>query len=79
MATPHAAGVAALLSEATGCRGRELWAELAQEAQRLERPSVDVAAGLVQSPPPAEPETPAPAPQEPAPEDEAPESYYGHG
>lgn len=79
MATPHAAGVAALLSEATGFRGRELWAELAQEAQRLERPSVDVAAGLVQSPPPAEPETPAPAPQEPAPEDEAPESYYGHG
>ena len=79
MATPHAAGVAALLCEATGFRGRELWAELAQEAQRLERPSVDVAAGLVQSPAPAEPETPAPAPQDPAPEDESPESYYGHG
>ncbi|OIH85868.1 peptidase S8 [Arthrobacter sp. UCD-GKA] len=79
MATPHAAGVAALLCEATGFRGRELWAELAQEAQRLERPSVDVAAGLVQSPPPAAPESPAPAVQEPAPEDESPESYYGHG
>ncbi len=79
MATPHAAGVAALLCEATGFRGRELWAELAQEAQRLERPSVDVAAGLVQSPPPAAPESPAPAAQEPAPEDESPESYYGHG
>ncbi|RAX51121.1 peptidase S8 [Arthrobacter sp. AQ5-05] len=79
MATPHAAGVAALLSEATGFRGRELWAELAQEAQRLERPSVDVAAGLVQSPSPAAPETPAPAPQEAAPEDDSPESYYGHG
>ncbi|MFI8411268.1 S8 family serine peptidase [Paeniglutamicibacter gangotriensis] len=83
MATPHVAGVAALLSEATGFRGRELWAELAQEAQRLERPSVDVAAGLAQSPPPAEarPETPppAPGPEEPLPDDESPESYYGHG
>ena len=81
MATPHVAGVAALLSEATGFRGRELWAELAQEAQRLERPSVDVAAGLAQSPPPAEAraETPAPGPEDPTPDDESPESYYGHG
>lgn len=52
MATPHVAGVAALLSEATGFRGRELWAELAQEAQRLEQFSVDVGAGLAQAPPP---------------------------
>ncbi len=79
MATPHAAGVAALLSEATGFRGRELWAELAQEAQRLEKASVDVAAGLVQSPPPAAPEAPVTAPQEPAADGDSPESYYGHG
>ncbi|GAA1865183.1 hypothetical protein GCM10009715_10450 [Paeniglutamicibacter psychrophenolicus] len=78
MATPHVAGVAALLSQATGFRGRELWAELAQQAQRLERPSVDVAAGLTRAPEPAE--TPAvPAPEEPAAGDESPESYYGHG
>ena len=54
MATPHVAGVAALLSEATGYRGRELWAELVQEAQRLEQLSVDVGAGLTLSPLPAE-------------------------
>lgn len=54
MATPHVAGVAALLSEATGYRGRELWAELAQEGQRLLQFSVDVGAGLTQAPPPAE-------------------------
>ncbi|WP_431710210.1 S8 family serine peptidase [Glutamicibacter uratoxydans] len=54
MATPHVAGVAALLAEATGYRGRELWAELAQEGQRLLQFSVDVGAGLTQAPPPAE-------------------------
>ncbi|WP_309080490.1 S8 family serine peptidase [Zhihengliuella sp.] len=54
MATPHVAGVAALLAEATGFRGRELWAELVQEAQRLQLPSVDVGSGLVLSPPPAQ-------------------------
>lgn len=54
MATPHVAGVAALLSEATGYRGRELWAELAQEGQRLLQFSVDVGAGLTQAPPPAD-------------------------
>lgn len=76
MATPHVAGVAALLCEATGFRGRELWAELAQQAQRLEKPSVDVAAGLAQAPAPAETPT---APPVPGPEGESPESYYGHG
>ncbi|GAA3702167.1 hypothetical protein GCM10022377_14770 [Zhihengliuella alba] len=54
MATPHVAGVAALLAEATGFRGRELWAELVQEAQRLQLLSVDVGSGLVLSPPPAQ-------------------------
>lgn len=84
MATPHVAGVAALLCEATGFRGRELWAELAQQAQRLELPSVDVAAGLAQAPTPAETPDPGPAPDPvPGPAadagDESPESFYGHG
>lgn len=47
MATPHAAGIAALLAEATGYRGRELWAELVQESRRLLEPSVDAGSGLV--------------------------------
>jgi subtilisin family serine protease len=50
MATPHAAGVAALLAEATGYRGRELWAELVQQSQRLLAPSVDVGSGMVNAP-----------------------------
>ncbi|WP_102158095.1 S8 family serine peptidase [Zhihengliuella halotolerans] len=54
MATPHVAGVAALLAEATGFRSRELWAEIVQEAERLQLPSVDVGSGLSVSPPPAE-------------------------
>lgn len=51
MATPHAAGVAALWAEITGQRGRELWATLDRECRRLELPSVDVGAGLVQAGP----------------------------
>ncbi len=47
MATPHAAGVAALWAEATGRRGLELWATLAMDTQRLDLPSVDVGLGLV--------------------------------
>ncbi len=47
MATPHAAGVAALWAESTGRRGMELWATLAMETQRLGLPSVDVGLGLV--------------------------------
>ncbi|PQZ95739.1 peptidase S8 [Arthrobacter sp. MYb227] len=81
MATPHIAGVAALLSEATGFRGRELWAELVQQARRLERFSVDVAAGLSQAPEPgAVPQPPQAAPEtgtEPGNTED--ESYYGHG
>lgn len=85
MATPHVAGVAALLSEATGYRGRELWAELVQESERLEQFSVDVGAGLAQAPPPSGDQAPAPEPvseplsAEPASEDDSPESFYGHG
>lgn len=54
MATPHVAGVAALLCEATGFRARELWAELVQQGERLQQFSLDVAAGLTQAPLPAE-------------------------
>jgi subtilisin family serine protease len=48
MATPHAAGVAAVWAGVTGRRGLELWATLDKQACRLELPSVDVGAGLVQ-------------------------------
>ncbi|HEX6341323.1 S8 family serine peptidase [Umezawaea sp.] len=50
MATPHVAGVAALMAEKHGARGFELWARLAQTARRLPSPSTDVGAGLVQAP-----------------------------
>ncbi len=50
MATPHVAGVAALLSQTTGARGAQLWAELTQTARPLSLPSADVGAGLVQAP-----------------------------
>lgn len=63
MATPHAAGVSALLAESTGLRGRELWAELVQVGQRLEAASVDVGSGLVTAPlaAPADPQPADPA------------------
>ncbi len=48
MATPHVAGIAALISEATGATGLDLWAELMLAAQRLSLPSRDVGSGLVQ-------------------------------
>ncbi|WP_197318992.1 S8 family serine peptidase [Saccharomonospora sp. NB11] len=50
MATPHVAGVAALIAEKHGARAWELWARLGQSAQRLPLPSTDVGAGLVQAP-----------------------------
>jgi subtilisin family serine protease len=50
MATPHAAGVAALIAQATGARGFELWARLSQTARRLPLLSTDVGAGLIQAP-----------------------------
>ena len=50
MATPHVAGVAALVSQATGFTGAALWAHLTQTARPLNLPSVDVGAGLVQAP-----------------------------
>jgi subtilisin len=50
MATPHAAGIAALIAQASGASGYELWARMAQTARRLPLPSTDVGAGLVQAP-----------------------------
>jgi subtilisin family serine protease len=50
MATPHAAGIAALWAQQTGRRGRELWATLAAESTRLDLPSLDVGGGLVTAP-----------------------------
>ena len=50
MATPHLSGLAALVAQATGARGFELWARLAQQARRLPLPSTDVGAGLGQAP-----------------------------
>lgn len=50
MATPHAAGVAALIAQDRNARAWQLWAGLAQTARRLKLPSTDVGAGLVQVP-----------------------------
>ena len=50
MATPHAAGVAALIAQQSGDRGWALWARLTQSARRLPLPSTDIGAGLVQAP-----------------------------
>jgi subtilisin len=51
MATPHVAGIAALLAEANpGARGRALASLLLQSARRLQLPARDVGSGLVQAP-----------------------------
>jgi subtilisin len=50
MATPHVAGCAALIAQATGARDFELWARLAQTARRLPLPCTDVGSGVVQAP-----------------------------
>jgi subtilisin family serine protease len=51
MATPHVAGIAALLAEANpSARGEALWNLLIRYARRLALPTRDVGAGLVQAP-----------------------------
>ncbi len=51
MATPHVAGITALLAEANpGARGRALASLLIQSARRLTLPARDVGSGLVQAP-----------------------------
>jgi subtilisin len=51
MATPHVAGIAALLAEAfTEARGLALWALIVQHAKHLSSPSRDVGAGIAQAP-----------------------------
>lgn len=50
MATPHVAGIAALIAEATGARGMELWGRLVSTATFLPLPCADVGSGLVQAP-----------------------------
>lgn len=50
MATPHVAGVAALIAQATGKRGVELWKALTETSERLPLPAVDVGSGLVTAP-----------------------------
>lgn len=50
MATPHVAGVAALLAQQHQERAWGLWARLSQSARRLPLSATDVGAGLVQAP-----------------------------
>lgn len=50
MATPHVAGIAALVAQTTGARAQALWDALVEGAQALELPATDAGAGLVQAP-----------------------------
>ncbi|ONI70385.1 protease [Actinosynnema sp. ALI-1.44] len=50
MATPHVAGIAALVAAQYQAKSWELWARLVQSATRIKLPSTDVGAGLVQAP-----------------------------
>ncbi len=51
MATPHVAGIAALLAESQPhARGLALWALVVQHARHLAIPVRDVGAGIIQAP-----------------------------
>jgi subtilisin family serine protease len=51
MATPHVAGIAALIAQAhPDSRGRDLWSRITQRSRPLSADSRDVGAGLVQAP-----------------------------
>lgn len=50
MATPHVAGVAALIAQQQQLPPYWVWVRLGQTARRLNLPSTDVGAGLVQAP-----------------------------
>lgn len=52
MATPHVAGAAALVAEATAKRGRDLWDDLISLCKSVGLPASDAGAGVVQVPPP---------------------------
>lgn len=46
MATPHVAGIAALIAQETGARGRALWERVVRSVSGLSQPSQSVGAGL---------------------------------
>ena len=51
MATPHVAGIAALLAQSDKTlRGKALWTALERSALNINLPARDVGAGLVQAP-----------------------------
>ena len=50
MATPHVAGIAALIAEKTGASGAALWQQLIVNAKAINQQIVDVGRGLVQAP-----------------------------
>lgn len=50
MATPHVAGIAALVSQATGLEGADLWQALTSNARDVGLSRADAGAGLVQAP-----------------------------
>ncbi|KSU64186.1 S8 family serine peptidase [Arthrobacter sp. NIO-1057] len=50
MATPHVAGVAALLAQSSGLRAQELWDRLVADARDVSLPAKDAGAGLTQAP-----------------------------